>query len=377
MTLSLQISKDRLDRTLGILRHALDRRVTLPILQHILLEAGSKEMTLKATDMELAFEATLPIEGQGQWTVAVPGKKFIETVRVYPEGVMTLECPEGTSRLWLKAKGMNSEHNLQPGEGFPELPKPHGDLPSVKLPVLKLKRAISLGSLAVSRDATKPTLSAVLLHLTKTAIRIVSTDGFRLAVAEVPCETKLKEEVRLIVPKRALDLLPSLLGEDGDVQLTWDGTTLFIDQPGLKFSTRLVSGNYPAYEKVLPAELPKKVVLDREAFLKTLRFVGLKKDDYNKNVRLFFEFPNLKVLFQHPDEGVNQGSIGFSGEEQSFELAFNIDYLTELLDRLPGDEVVYQFKDEVGQGIFMSPSIEDFTFRYILMPVRFASTATA
>ena len=377
MTLSLQISKDRLDRTLGILRHALDRRVTLPILQHILLEAGPKEMTLKATDMELAFEATLPVEGQGQWTVAVPGKKFIETVRVYPEGVLTLECPEGTSRLWLKAKGMNSEHNLQPGEGFPELPKPHGELPSVKLPVLKLKRAISLGSLAVSRDATKPTLSAVLLHLTKTAIRIVSTDGFRLAVAEVPCETRLKEEVRLIVPKRALDLLPSLLGEDGDVQLTWDGTTLFIDQPGLKFSTRLVSGNYPAYEKVLPAELPKKVVLDREAFLKTLRFVGLKKDDYNKNVRLFFEFPNLKVLFQHPDEGVNQGSIGFSGEEQSFELAFNIDYLTELLDRLPGDEVVYQFKDEVGQGIFMSPSIEDFSFRYILMPVRFANTATA
>ena len=84
MNPSLQISKERLDRTLGILRHALDRRVTLPILQHLLLQAGPKEMTLKATDMELAFEATLPVEGQGEWTVAIPGKKFIETVRVYP-----------------------------------------------------------------------------------------------------------------------------------------------------------------------------------------------------------------------------------------------------------------------------------------------------
>jgi hypothetical protein len=141
--------------------------------------------------------------------------------------------------------------------------------------------------------------------------------------------------------------------------------------------TPLVSGSYPAYEKVLPADLPKRVILDREAFQKSLRFVGLKKDDYNKNVRLFFEFPNLKVLFQHPDEGVNQGTLPFTGEEQAFELAFNIDYLTELLDRLPGEEVVYQFKDEVGQGIFMSPSIEDFSFRYILMPVRFANSATA
>ena len=375
MNPSLQISKERLDRTLGILRHALDRRVTLPILQHLLIQAGPKEMALKATDMELAFEATLPVEGSGEWTVAIPGKKFIETVRVYPEGILSLEVPDGGHRLWLRAKGMNSEHNLQPGEGFPELPQPGADLPVVQIPSAKLKRAIHLGGLAVSRDATKPTLSAVLLHLTKTAVRVVSTDGFRLAVVEVPCETKLKEEVRLIVPKRALDLLPSLLSDEGDAKLAWDGTTLFLDLPGLKFSTRLVTGNYPAYEKVLPAELARKVVVDREAFLKTLRFVGLKKDDYNKNVRLSFEFPNLKVQFQHPDEGTNLGTLSFSGEEKPVELAFNIDYLTELLDRLPGDEVVYQFKDEVGQGIFMSPSIEDFSFRYILMPVRYAQPA--
>jgi len=296
---------------------------------------------------------------------------------VFPEGILSLECPEAGGRLWLRAKGMNSEHNIQPGEGFPELPAPSQDLPVVRIPVLRLKRAIQLGAIAVSRDATKPTLSAVLLHLSKHHVRVVSTDGFRLAVAEVPCETSLKDDVRLIVPKRALDLIPTLLGDEGEVELCWDGTTLFLDQPGLKFSTRLVTGNYPAYEKVLPAELPKRVIVDREGFLRTLRFVGLKKDDYNKNVRLFYEYPNLRTVFQHPDEGVNQATLPFSGEEQAFELAFNIDYLTELLERLPGEEVVYQFKDEVGQGVFMSPSLEDFSFRYVLMPVRFANSAQA
>ena len=335
MTLQLHVSKDRLDRTLGLLKHALDRRVTLPILQHILVDVRPKEVVLKATDMELAFEATVPGEGQGQWTMAVPGTKF------------------------------------------PELPSPGKELPVVKIPVLRFKRAIQLGSIAVSKDATKPTLSAVLVHLSKQHVRVVSTDGFRLAVAEVPCETKLKDDVRLIVPKRALDLIPTLLGDEGEVELCWDGTTLYLDQPGLKFSTRLVTGNYPAYEKVLPAELPKRVIMDRESFLRTLRFVGLKKDDYNKNVRLFFEFPNLRTVFQHPDEGVNQATLPFTGEEHPFELAFNIDYLTELLERLPGEEVVYQFKDEVGQGVFMSPSLEDFSFRYVLMPVRFANSATA
>jgi DNA polymerase-3 subunit beta len=309
-------------------------------------------MTLKATDMELAFEATVPVEGHGNRVVAIPGKKFVETVRVYPEGLLTLEWPDSGNRIWLRAKGFNSEHNIQPGEGFPDLPKPEEGLPSVKISAATFRKAINLGSISVSKD---------------------STDGFRLAVVEIPMETGLEGDARVIVPRRALDLLPTSLGEDGHITLSWDERSLFMDQPGLKFSTRRVTGNYPAYEKVLPSELPRKVIVDREDFLRTLRVVGLKKDDYNKNVRLFFEFPNLRVFFQHPDEGVNQGTLSFTGEEQPLELAFNIDYLTELLERIPGDEVVYQFKDDVGQGIFMSPSIEDMSFRYILMPVKFAN----
>jgi len=373
MNFQIQVSKERLDRTLGILKHALERRVTLPILQHVLVEVEDQEMTLRATDMELAFEATVPVEGKGSRISAIPGKKFIETVRVYPDGLLTLEWPDAGNRLWLRAKGFNSEHNIQPGEGFPELPKPGSDLPSIQVSSHAFRKAIQLGSIAVSKDATKPALSGVLLHLSKNFIRVVSTDGFRLAVVELPVKTDLTADARLIVPKRALDLLPGSLGDDGQLNLSWDDRSLFMDQPGLKFSTRRVTGNYPAYEKVLPADLPKRVIIDREDFLRTLRIVGLKKDDYNKNVRLFFEFPNLRVYFQHPDEGLNQGTISFTGEEQPLELAFNIDYLTELLERIPGDEVVYQFKDDVGQGIFMSPSLEEMSFRYILMPVKFAN----
>jgi DNA polymerase-3 subunit beta len=373
MNFQVQVSKERLDKILGILKHALERRVTLPILQHVLVEVQDQAMILKATDMELAFEATVPVEATGTRISAIPGKKFIETVRIYPDGLLTLEWPDTGNRLWLRAKGFNSEHNIQPGDGFPELPKPTIELPSIQVSPDAFRKAIQLGSIAVSKDATKPALSGVLLHLSKNFIRVVSTDGFRLAVVELPIKTELATDARLIVPKRALDVLPGALADDGQLNLSWDDRSLFMDQPGLKFSTRRVTGNYPAYEKVLPADLPKRVIIDREDFLRTLRIVGLKKDDYNKNVRLYFEFPNLRVYFQHPDEGLNQGMISFTGEEQLLELAFNIDYLTELLERIPGDEVVYQFKDDVGQGIFMSPSLEDMSFRYILMPVKFAN----
>jgi DNA polymerase-3 subunit beta len=290
MNFQIQVSKERLDRTLGILKHALDKRVTLPILQHILMEMDGSELTLKATDMELGFEAQIPVDGKGQKTVVVPGKKFVETVRVYPEGILTLEWPDNTNRMWLRTRGFNTEHNIQPGEGFPELPLPGANLPTVILPIGALRKAIHLGTLAVSRDATKPTLSAVLLHLSKTFLRVVSTDGFRLAVVEVPCATDLKEDVRLIVPKRALDLLPSSLLEDTDVTLRWDATTLFLEQPGLKVSTRLVTGNYPAYEKVLPADLPKKVVIGRIS--STLRIVGLKR---TTTTRTFVSFSNSPI----------------------------------------------------------------------------------
>ncbi len=377
MSYQLKIGKERLNRVLGILKNALDRRVTLPILQYIYLKSDGKELVLKATDMDLSFEATIPIEGQGDWSVTIPGRKFIDTIQSFPTAELTLEITDSVNRLWVRAKDMNSEQNIQSSEGYPELPGNKGDLAQTKLPIQKLKEAIGLASLAVSRDTTKPTMAAVLLHIQKTNVRLVSTDGFRLAIAEIPCETKINEEVKLVVPRRALDLFPLLLTNDGEVTIAWDTTTLFIDQPGLKFSTRLVTGNFPAYEKVIPQELPKKVLIDRELLLKHLRFVGLKKDDYNKNVRLLFEYPNLKIIFQHPDEGANQSTLPFSGEERSFELAFNIDYLTEILDRLAGEDVIYQFKDEIGQGVFTSPSIEGFTFRYILMPVRFANPTPA
>ena len=372
MTFQLQVSKERLDKVLGALKHALEKRVTLPILQHIILDVSGREMKLKTTDMELAFEATIAVEGSGAKLSAVLGKKFVDTVHIYPEGILTLDWADDGNRIWLRAKGFNSEHNVQSGDGFPELPWPDKSMPVVDLPTALFKRAIQLGSIAISRDATKPALSGVLLHLTEKFVRVISTDGFRLAVVEFPCSTGLKAEARIIVPKRAMDIVATAFDDDSDIELSWDERTLFLCQPNMKFSTRRVTANYPTYERVLPSELPLKVIIDREEFIRTLRVVGLKKDDYNKNVRLFFEAPNLRVLFQHPDEGANQGLLHFSGVDEPLELAFNIDYLTELLDKLPGEEVVYQFKDDVGQGVFMSPSLEGMTFRYILMPVKFA-----
>lgn len=373
MNFQVQVSKERLDRTLGILNHALNKRVTLPILQHVLMAVEDREMTLKATDMELSFEAVIPVEASGSRLSAIPGKKFIDTVRVYPEGMLTLEWPDSGNRLWLRTKGFNTEHNIQPGEGFPELSRPEAGTPKVDIPGHVLAKAIHLGSISVSRDTTKPALSGVLLHFGPGFLRVVSTDGFRLAVAELPLPGSNHPEARLIVPKRALDTLVPTFQSEATVHLCWDDRSLFAEIPGLKVSTRRVVGNYPAYEKVLPSDLPRRVVLDREHFLQTLRIVGLKKDDYNKNVRLFFEYPNLRVFFQHPDEGVNQGTLSFSGDEQPLELGFNIDHLLEMLERLPGTEAEYQFRDEVGQGIFRSPSLEDLSFRYILMPVKFAN----
>ena len=111
--------------------------------------------------------------------------------RVYPDGLLTLEWPETGNRLWSRAKGFNSEHNIQPGEGFPDLPRAEADVPSIQVASRAFRQAIQLGSIAVSKDATKPALSGVLLHLSQNFIRVVSTDGFRLAVVEPVSYTHL------------------------------------------------------------------------------------------------------------------------------------------------------------------------------------------
>ena len=99
MSNQIKIGKERLSKTLGVLKYALDRRVTLPILQHIFLKTNSKELVLRATDMDLSFEATIPIEGQGEWSITVPGRKFIDTIQSFPTTELTLEITNNSNRL--------------------------------------------------------------------------------------------------------------------------------------------------------------------------------------------------------------------------------------------------------------------------------------
>lgn len=351
------LNRDRLHNALQALKPCVDTRArhTLPILQYVKLTASIKDLQLQVTNMELAGDLIIPSEGGEPWSTCVPYRELADTVKATPKGVI-LELTFQDEGLAIKGGGSSSILQTHPGDNFPAPFSVSGPVADLEASALDLK----LGSLAVSRDATKPTLSAVLLHMDASGARLVSTDGFRLAVQKVG--GGCPGEAHLIVPKAALGLL------EGASKLTWDGGWLRVMRPGETYTIRLVSGNYPSYEKVLPNKPPRFVTLNRKAMIAALKAVSVKKDDYNNNVQLFFDFPNLRLNFRHPDKGTAEASLGFYGEREAFSLAFNVDYLMEVFAALKDEEVIYQFTDEIGQGQFVSTG-----FRYVLMPVRYAN----
>lgn len=348
------VNRDRLHNALQALKPAIGSQKYIPALQHVHLSASSHALTLSATDAEASMSVTIPIEEGPDWVGLAPGKDLCSIIKSIPKGsTLTLEVEGGY--LWIRDKGAVTSLPIKDPKDFPLLSsRPTGGIHWAKLD--------PRGAISRSKDATKPTLSGVLLHLGHGKARVVSTDGFQLAMAET--DGYGGPEERIIIPASALPMIPEGAG------LAWDDSRLYWSAPGLEGSIRRIIGNYPSYEKVLPKPAERSVVMDREAFHAALKAVSIKRDEYNRNVRLYFDFPDLRVEFTHPDKGTATACLGFGGEAVPFNLAFNLDYLLALCSTLKGQEVRYSFKDEISQGDWTDPS--DPGFRLVLMPVRYA-----
>lgn len=347
------VSRDRFHNALQAIKPALGGKY-LPVLGYIRLQSSRCALILSATDAEASMSVTIPIEEGPDWVGLIPGKDRCSIVKGIPKGsIPTLEV-EG-NQLWIRDKGSVTSLPVKDPKDFPLLPqRPAGGIHWAKLD--------PRGAIARSKDATKPTLSGVLLHLGHGKARVVSTDGFQLAVAET--DGYQGPETRIIIPASVLPMIPEGAG------LVWDDSRFYWTAPGLEGSVRRITGNYPSYEKVLPKPGEHFVVMDRKALHAALKAVSIKRDEYNRNVRLYFDFPDLRVEFTHPDKGTATACLGFGGEAVPFNLAFNIDYLLRLCSTLKGEEVRYSFKDEISQGDWTDPS--DPGFRLVLMPVRYA-----
>src|SRR5467141_3226308 len=334
------ISREKLQEGLAAVAASIPAKTTLPVLANILLETTDKGIKLSGTDLDIAVSTEVMADVDAAGAVTVPAKKLSEIARELPpapvkiaavgEQRVTLDC--GRSRF--KLLGL-------PRDEFPTFPSVRFN-ESWRIRSGDLQQLISHTSFAVSSEESRPILNGVLWELRPDRMRMVATNGHRLAKMDVPATGG--QAADLIVPPKALEQIRRLYAADAEIEIAKSDNHIGFRAGGTHVFSRLIEGPYPNYEQVIPRENDKSATVDKAALAAALRRMSVVASDQTHRIRLAFSGGAVKFSVQTPDLGEAQDELAVTYEGEPPELGFNAMYLLEILKYMPTDEVRLTFK---------------------------------
>jgi DNA polymerase-3 subunit beta len=330
------ITRERLQEGLLAVANAVPSKTTLPVLANILVEAVEGGIRLSGTDLDIAVSTVVPAEVDAEGAVTLPARKLVEIVRELPSAAIRMAAA-GEQRVNLECGRSRFKLLGIPRDEFPTFPavKFEGGWTVASGDLQKL---IGHVAFAASTEESRPILNGVLWELRKDQMRMVATNGHRLARMDVGVSGGT-ESGDFIVPPKALDQIRRLFGAADEIEIARSENHLGFRCGRTYVYTRLIEGPYPNYEQVIPRDNDRVAVLDKQALASTLRRVGVVASDQTHRVRLGFGAGNLKFTVSTPDLGEAHDEMAVSYDGEPLEIGFNANYLLEILKYIPTDEV--------------------------------------
>ncbi len=335
------ITRDNLQQGLASVAASIPARTTLPVLSNILVEADGGGVRMSGTDLDIAVSLQVPAEVEEEGALTVPAKKLQELARELPENpvrVVTkgdrfeLACGRASFRL----NGMpRDEFPTVPTVDFHESWRIAGDL---------LGKLIHQTSFAVSTEESRPILNGVLWQLGEHEMRMVATNGHRLALMKQPVDFPGAARVDLIVPPKALAQVERLFAAGEEIEIARSENHLGFRQNGTRIFTRLIEGPYPNYEQVIPKDNDKLATADKAALIQALRRMSVVASEQTHRVRLSFNPGSLRFSVESPDLGEAHEEMEIDYRGEALDIGFNAAYLLEVLRYLPAPEVKLTLK---------------------------------
>ncbi len=333
--MKVTITRDNFQKGLSAVAATIPTRTTLPVLSNILVETVEDGLRVRGTDLDISVSVQTPADVERQGAITVPAKKVADIARELPDAPVLLESEGG--RAVLACGKSRFRLNTLPSEeypSFPEVPFQQG----WRLRSGELQRLSAHTSFAVSSEETRPVLNGVLWQLRGDEMRMVATNGHRLAKMGVELQVAGGDE-DLIVPPKALQQVERLFAADDEVLIARSESHLGFRTERTEVYTRLIEGPYPNYEQVLPKGNDKECVADRAALTGALRRVAIVASDQTHRVRLSFRPERLALAVQTPDLGEAEDELPIEYTGAPIDIGFNAQYLLEVLRYISTDEV--------------------------------------
>jgi len=352
-----------------------ERKTTIPILSHVLLEADEGRLALTTTDLELSLRTQCAAQVKKQGSATVPAKKLLDLIRLLPDEEIRFRAQEN---FWVQVICERKTYRLVglAKENFPALPEPPPVL--ARVPARLLADLVVRTVFAIASEETRYTLNGALLILRPEGITAVATDGHRLALAEAGhkfTDPALREEVRVLIPRKALLEISRLVpaDEDASVEFTRDTNHIFLRFAGdRQLIARLLTGQFPNYEAVLPRENHRVTVIDSGEFAAALRRVAQLADLRSQAVKLAFRADEMEISASSPEYGEASEVLPVepaSKVRDPLTIGFNVNYLLDFLGVVSG-AIRIELKDEQSAAELRPVEEDRLRYRYIVMPMR-------
>ena len=371
--MELVVRKTDLLRELQLFQGIVERKNTIPILANVLIEANGDEVRLLATDLEVGLRSKCSASVARGGALTLPAKKLYEIVKALPETDVRIE--EDKSGVKVAADRFDSRMQTLPREDFPTLPDTTGTV-SATLPRDVLRQMIARTQFAITGEDTRYFLNGALFILRADAMSLVSTDGHRLALVTVPRDKgkskgKSDDEQRVILPRKTLLELGRLLAEgEGDIQYERGENHLFFEVGGRLLISRMIDGQFPAFERVIPKSNDKRVEFDRDRLTSAVKRVALLSNERSRAVKFAIDKGKVEIASSSPEFGEAKEQIVVDYDGSPVTICFNAQYVLDFLSVVETDSVVLEFKDEMSQAVMKPVGAEGYDYTYVIMPMR-------
>ena len=370
-TLDLSVKRSELLRELSIAQGVVERKTTIPVLSHFLLEASGNNLLITATDTEVGLRTFCPATVKQPGNCTLPARKLYEYVRLLAEGELTIRALD---HGWAQIRSGRSITKMVglPRDSFPKLPLyPAASAVRMSAPIFRAMIGRTL--FAVSEEDGRYSLNGVLLLLRSATITMVATDGNRLAHVETPASiTGLKEDVRVLIPAKALSQLSVLLdsGTIETFEFAENESSLFFRVGSRLLTCRKLVGTFPNYEPILGQDYTGSLILPSAEFSQAIQRVSQFSDDRASSIRLNVEPEQVSLSSASPEIGESKEILEASYKGAAMTASFNSQFLIDFLRVVGTDTVRFRFKEPTTAAEFRPGDNSELRHRYIVMPMR-------
>ncbi len=364
---------ETLQKVIGVV----PQKTTISILTCVLMDLDGDKLQLTGTDLEISITTSLQVSGQENGSVAIPAKILLEIVRELPDVPLSISTDSG-NKLILKTEKGEYKIATQPKEDFPKINVEEGEL-SFAIDSALLNRMVEKTIFAVSMDELRPALTGINIELYPNEIRLVSTDGHRLAKV-AKSNFPIKKDIRknLIVPTKTMNLLLKNQ-QDKPVKIQIGEDHVVFHMENAVVYSKLINGTFPNYDRVLPKDNDKELRVNRDLLIAALRRVSIFSSSLTHQVRLILSSTETTIRSEDIEFGAEaKETIPSQFSAEWLQIGYNSNYLMDVLRHVETDEVVFELKDSNNSAIITPAETEEGeSVLYLLMPIRISEETPA